>query len=310
MNPNQLVIILGATASGKTKLAVQIAKELNGEIISADSRQVFKRMDIGTGKDLAEYQIGETLIPYHLIDILEPGERYNVDAFKNYFYSSYQSIVEKKKLPILCGGTGMYIHSILQNQLYTAVPANLYFRAKLEALSKDELIEKLSKYPVKNTQHADQSSIKRLIRAIEIAEYLNEHEIVSPERPKIESIVFGLKNEVERTRSNILSRLQQRLQNGMIEEVESLLAIGVSKEMLVFYGLEYKFIASYLSGEIDYPDLNVKLGIAIRQFAKRQNTFFRKMEKDGVRINWLDASLPVDTLKRQVLEKLSDSKNF
>ncbi|GGI25904.1 tRNA (adenosine(37)-N6)-dimethylallyltransferase MiaA [Pedobacter mendelii] len=305
MSENTLIIILGATASGKTKLAVQVAIELNGEIISADSRQVFKKMNIGTGKDLAEYSIGDKSIPHHLIDILEPGQRYNVDAFKNDFYNAYQSVMDRIKQPILCGGTGMYIHSILQNQLYTNVPVDVDLRLLLDNFSKEELIDKLSFYPIENTSHADNSSKKRLIRAIEIAEYLEYNKIEEVERPEIKPLIFGLKNEVEQTRFNIIKRLELRLNNGLIEEVRDLLAAGVSREMLILYGLEYKFIVNYLTGELSYNELKLKLGIAICQFAKRQNTFFRKMEKDGVLINWLDASSPINQLKQQVLEKCS-----
>jgi len=305
MPDNSLLIILGATASGKTKLAVEMANELDGEIISADSRQIFKQMDIGTGKDLNEYLIGDKIIPHHLIDILEPGERYHVDAFKNDFYKAFQSIIEKEKKPILCGGTGMYIHSLLQNQNYTAVPVNINFRNELELSSKDELVNVLSKYQSDSASSVDLSAKKRLIRAIEIAEYLKYNKLEIVERPEIKPIIFGLKNKVEITRSNILKRLDTRLQNGMIEEVQNLLAQGISKEILVFYGLEYKFIVSHLSGELSFDELTMKLGIAICQFAKRQNTFFRKMEKDGVLINWLDASAPLNLLKQQILEKVS-----
>ncbi|WP_316760408.1 tRNA (adenosine(37)-N6)-dimethylallyltransferase MiaA [Pedobacter aquatilis] len=305
MPDNSLLIILGATASGKTKLAVEMATELDGEIISADSRQIFKQMDIGTGKDLNEYLIGNEIIPYHLIDILEPGERYHVDAFKNDFYKAFQSIIEKGKKPILCGGTGMYIHSLLQNQNYTAVPVNINFRNELEFSSKDELVNVLSKYQSDSASSVDLSSKKRLIRAIEIAEYLKYNKLEIVERPEIKPIIFGLKNKVEITRYNILKRLDTRLQNGMIEEVQNLLVQGISKEILIFYGLEYKFIVSYLSGELSFDELKMKLGIAICQFAKRQNTFFRKMEKDGVLINWLDASAPLNLLKQQILEKVS-----
>ena len=305
MPDNSLLIILGATASGKTKLAVEMANELDGEIISADSRQIFKQMDIGTGKDLNEYLIGNEIMPHHLIDILEPGERYHVDAFKNDFYKAFQSIIEKEKKPILCGGTGMYIHSLLQNQNYTAVPVNINFRNELEFLSKDELVNVLSKYQSDSASSVDLSSKKRLIRAIEIAEYLKYNKLEIVERPEIKPIIFGLKNKVEITRSNILKRLDTRLQNGMIEEVQNLLVQGISKEILIFYGLEYKFIVSHLSGELSFDELKMKLGIAICQFAKRQNTFFRKMEKDGVLINWLDASAPLNLLKQQILEKVS-----
>lgn len=304
MATNPLVIILGATASGKTKLAVEVANELNTEIISADSRQVFKHMDIGTGKDLADYNINGKVISHHLINILESGEKYNVDGFKNDFYNAFQSITNKGKLPILCGGTGMYVHSLLQNQTYTAVPVNSDLRLMLDIFTKEDLIIRLKKYPEERSKHVDFSSKKRLIRAIEIAEYLSNNELIKVERPEINPIIFGLKNEVEQTRFNVLKRLEFRLQNGMIEEVMDLLKMGVSKETLIFYGLEYKFIVSYLSNELSYSELKLKLGIAICQYAKRQNTFFRKMEKDGVLINWLDASKPINILKQQVLEKV------
>lgn len=308
MEEKPLLIILGATASGKTKLAVQVAEALSGEIISADSRQVFKRMNIGTGKDLAEYSINNKVIPYHLIDILEPGERYHVDAFKNDFFEAFEKISSLGKLPILCGGTGMYIHSILQSQPYTAVPVNQTLRDELDLLSKDELVIKLGKCNEEYVSHVDKSSKKRLIRAIEIGEYLNHNTLEKKDFPKFNPLVFGLKSEVERTRTNILKRLDYRLKNGMIEEVERLIKDGTSKETLIFYGLEYKFIVMYLAGELTFDELQLKLGVAICQFAKRQNTFFRKMEKDGISINWLDAKLETSHLKQQILEMVSINK--
>ncbi|OWK70529.1 tRNA (adenosine(37)-N6)-dimethylallyltransferase MiaA [Pedobacter sp. AJM] len=299
-----LIIILGATASGKTRLAVQVAGQLNGEVISADSRQVFRKMNIGTGKDLHEYKINNKIIPHHLIDILDPGERYHVDAFKNDFYHAFETIKSKNKWPILCGGTGMYIHSLLQNQPYTAIPINDALRSELLSFEKDQLVELLSNYPEAHTAHADRSSRKRLIRAIEIAAYLKNHDIKEKITPEIRPVIFGLKNQIEITRAKILSRLDQRLENGMIEEVESLIAGGVPKDILVFYGLEYKFITNYLDGLLNYQELKSALGIAICQYAKRQNTFFRKMEKDQVNIHWLDASFPAQALTQQITDKI------
>lgn len=309
MDHHNLIIILGATASGKTKLAVSIADVLNGEIISADSRQVFKRMDIGTGKDLQEYHINGKKIPHHLIDILSPGERYHVDAFKNDFYQAFESIIKKNKIPILCGGTGMYIHSLLQNQAFTAIPVNQQFRDQLNLLSKEELILKLQHDKNQGTNHVDLSSKKRLIRALEVADYLKYHTLEVVERPEVKPIIFGLKNEVEIIRAKILARLDQRFKAGLIEEVEQLIKEGISKEMLVFYGLEYKFIVNYLDGLFTFDELKLRLGIAICQYAKRQNTFFRKMEKDNVEIIWLDASAPANLLQHQILEKVSVKLN-
>lgn len=305
MDQHNLIIILGATASGKTKLAVNVADALNGEIISADSRQIFKRMDIGTGKDLQEYHINGKIIPYHLIDILVPGERYHVDAFKNDFYKAFESITGKNKIPILCGGTGMYIHSLLQNQTFTAIPVNQQLRDQLNLLSKDALISKLQNDKSQNSDHVDLSSKKRLVRALEIAEFLKHNKLETLERPVLKPIIFGLKNEVEVTRANILTRLNERFKAGLIEEVVQLLKEGISKEMLVFYGLEYKFIVNYLDGLFTLDELKLKLGIAICQYAKRQNTFFRKMEKDSFEIIWLDASAPVNLLQQLVIEKVS-----
>lgn len=309
MDQHNLIIILGATASGKTKLAVQVAHALHGEIISADSRQVFKSMDIGTGKDLEEYTIKGTTIPYHLIDILEPGERYHVEAFKNDFYQAFDEISKRGKLPVLCGGTGMYVHSLLQNQAFTAIPVNQVLRDELDLLTKEELVLQLQSDTDQNTQHVDLSSKKRLIRALEIAAYLKENELETVDRPVLKPLIFGLKNEVEVTRAKILERLEARFKAGLIEEVEQLLKSGISKEMLIFYGLEYKFIVNYLDGQLTLAELKLRLGIAICQYAKRQNTFFRKMEKDSVNIIWLDASLSANQLKQLVLQKVSESFN-
>jgi tRNA dimethylallyltransferase len=304
MSENPLLIILGPTASGKTKLAVALADELNGEIISADSRQVFKDMDVGTGKDLNEYQLNGRVIPYHLINIKEAGEKYHVNAFKEDFYTAFSEISGRNKLPILCGGTGMYIHSVLQNHEFTAIPVNDTLRKGIQTFSKEQLQDKLNAYPEKLRLHADYSSSKRLIRAIEIADYLTHNELIKIARPTINPVIIGLQSEVETRRNRIIARLDERLKTGLIEEVESLLARGISKEILTFYGLEYKFVASYLANEMDFSTLKERLGIAICQFAKRQMTFFRKMEKDGVQIKWLNADDNPTKLKEIAIDYL------
>jgi tRNA dimethylallyltransferase len=288
MVKNPLLVLLGATASGKTKLAVKLADALNGEIISADSRQVFRGMDIGTGKDLGEYEINGKRIPYHLIDIKEAGERYNVNAFKEDFYKVFELISNKGALPVLCGGTGMYVHSILQNHEYTAIPVDDALRNSLLTWDIKSLKQKLGKYPDEFISHADLSSHKRLIRAIEIAEYLSAHKLEVVQRPVIAPFVAGLTADVEHRRSRVIKRLNDRLNEGLIDEVRGLLDAGVPGEMLSFYGLEYKFVTAYIFGELSYSDLRERLAVAICQFAKRQMTFFRKMERDGVKINWFN----------------------
>lgn len=309
MDQNPLLVILGPTASGKTKLAVSIADQLNAEIISADSRQVFKEMDIGTGKDLQEYDLNGKTIPHHLIDIRDAGDSYNVNAFKDDFYSIFERLTAESKLPIICGGTGMYIHSILKHQPYTAIPVNMELRSSLPAKDIIALRRLLAKYPSSFTAHADLSSSKRITRAIEIADYLNNNVFVEQERPEISPLVIGLISDVPSRRERILKRLNERFDHGLIAEVEGLLARGVSREMLTFYGMEYKFITGYLYKEHTLLELQDKLYIAICQFAKRQMTFFRKMEKDGIKIHWFNTDLGMDQLKKDII-KLYDEYNW
>lgn len=297
-----LLVVLGPTASGKTKLAVRLAEALKGELISADSRQVFKDMDIGTGKDLKEYERNGQQIPYHLINIREAGGKYNVNEFKEDFYRVFEDLNSREVLPILCGGTGMYMHSVFQDHEYTAIPVNEPLRVELRLKDIEGLRTILKSYPLELTQHADLSSFKRLIRAIEIAEYLSHHELTAVKRPLIKQFVIGLTSDVSLRRKKILSRMEARLEEGMIEEVKGLIEKGVDPEVLTFYGLEYKFIVAYLSGTLDYDELKLQLGIAICQFAKRQMTFFRKMEKDGVVIHWFDTDQDSDQLFKQVME--------
>lgn len=299
MEQNSLLIILGATASGKTKLAIELAKSLSTEVISADSRQVFKGMDIGTGKDLKELE--EAKIPFHLIDILPAGESYHVNAFKEDFYTAFKLIADQQKIPILCGGTGMYIHSLLQNSEFTAVPRNEGLRITLQELDKSKLIERIKEYQADLIAHVDFSSAKRLIRAIEIADYLQNNTLEIVTKPAINPLVIGLVDDLETRRTKISKRLAHRLNEGLIEEVERLIENGVPIDKLIFYGLEYKFVALYLTKQIDYSTLKENLTIAICQFAKRQMTFFRKMEKDGVKIHWLQADKELFMLKEEAL---------
>ncbi|WAC40480.1 tRNA (adenosine(37)-N6)-dimethylallyltransferase MiaA [Pedobacter sp. SL55] len=308
MSDKNLLIVLGSTAVGKTKLAVQLAQYFGGELISADSRQVFTGMDIGTGKDLSEYVVNGIQVPYHLIDIKKAGERYHVNAFKEDFYQAFEEITGRQKLPVLCGGTGMYIHTLLQNHQLTSIPVNENLRQQLMPLHKEQLKSKLYEFPLELRTHVDDSSSKRLIRAIEIAQFLSENgKLELQKRPALKPLVIGLFNDVATRRDKILSRLNDRLANGLVEEVQTLLTKGVSEEMLVFYGLEYKFVVSYLKNEMDLATLKERLGIAICQFAKRQMTFFRKMEKDGVQINWIEAVEDKLAIKNQAINLIEQN---
>lgn len=300
------MIVLGPTASGKTKLAVRLALELNGEIISADSRQVFRGMNTGTGKDLDEYTVAERTVPHHLIDICNAGEKYNVDRFKEDFYQVFQTLTGDGKLPILCGGTGMYIHSILQQHDFTSIPVDPDLRNTFMETPVEALRDKLKTYPKALIMHVDQSTRKRLIRAIEIAEYLRTKRFVPKQRPLLKPTIVGLDDSIPIRREKIYDRLERRFEQGLIAEVEGLLEQGVSKDMLNFYGLEYKMVVSFLNHDMTYQELKEKLYIGICQYAKRQMTFFRKMEKDGVKIRWYQASTPLDELCKLVLSTLKN----
>ena len=293
-NLSPLITILGPTASGKTKLAVALAHKINGEIISADSRQVYRGMDIGTGKDLADYQVFGQEIPYHLIDICEAGEKYNVFEFQKDFSTTYQNIIKKGKTAILCGGSGQYLASVLEDYKFTAVPVNQNLRDELDLKTDDELEHIYHQITTEFSGIAKIESRKRLIRAIEINQYLSENKDFNPASYKHDSIIFGLDLPVELRRQKITERLNQRLENGLIEEVETLLKSGISSETLTYYGLEYKFVVDYLFDRYDFDTFVQLLQTAIHQFAKRQMTFFRKMEKDGLKINWIDATLPTN----------------
>jgi len=282
--PEDVLIILGPTASGKTKLAVELAQQLNGEIISADSRQVYRHMNLGTGKDLHEYQN----IPYHLIDILDPGEKYNIDAFVSDFQEAYQSILHRDKRVIVCGGTGFYIQSLLQPQPFIHVPINPELRAEFEKLDKEELLALLDKQVLPRNFKADVSTRKRIIRAIEICAYVSSNpDFEINNTYPFGYKVLGLNPDLDLRRARISKRLKERLNEGMLDEVKALLDRGISHEELEYYGLEYKYISYYLKGMLSYDDFFKKLETEIHRYAKRQMTYFRKMEKDGIKINWI-----------------------
>lgn len=298
---NPLLTILGPTASGKTCLAASLANALDAEIISADSRQVYRDMDIGTGKDLSEYTIGEKHIPYHLIDIVDAGYKYNVYEYQRDFMRVYTSIQERNKQAILCGGTGLYLESVLRGYKLLPVPANQDLRNSLEGKSLEELTRVLSGYKqLHNTTDVD--TAKRAIRAIEIEEYYHNKPELQPEQPKMSSLVFGLALDREERRKRISQRLKARLKEGMIEEVKSLLNSGVPAEDLIYYGLEYKYVTLFIIGALTYHEMYEKLEIAIHQFAKRQMTWFRGMEKRGTEIHWLDALSGIDGNVRKILD--------
>ena len=294
----RMITILGPTASGKTPVAACLAAMIGGEIISADSRQVYRRMDIGTGKDLADYTVDGRQVPYHLIDIREPGTKYNLFEYQQDFFDAYQQIQERGAVPILCGGTGLYIEAVLKGYKLSPVPQNQELRCSLEGKSLDELTQMLTDIKIKTGSNmhntTDVDSCQRAIRAIEIETYNLEHPTPRRELPSVDSVIIGIDINRDLRREKITRRLKARLEEGMVDEVRALLDEGISAEDLIYYGLEYKFITEYLIGQTSYEEMFQRLEIAIHQFAKRQMTWFRGMERRGFTIHWISATLSMD----------------
>lgn len=320
-----MITILGPTASGKTSLAAALALHINGmdssmwggdthgaEIISADSRQVYRGMDIGTGKDLEDYTVGGKLIPYHLIDICDAGTKYNLFQYQQDFYDAYQDITHRGVLPILCGGTGLYIESVLKGYHLSPVPQNPALRSSLEGKTLEELTDMLVDLKAKNGSNmhnrTDVDTAQRAIRAIEIETYNLEHPMPERELPAVDSLVIGVSIDRDARRDKITRRLKQRLENGMVEEIKGLLDRGIPAENLLYYGLEYKFITEYVIGKTSYEEMLKGLEIAIHQFAKRQMTWFRGMERRGFTIHWIDALQPMEQKVEQVLELMKSNQ--
>ena len=308
----RMITILGPTASGKTPLAAALAVRIGGEIISADSRQVYRKMDIGTGKDLGDYVVrsqesGDSInVPYHLIDIREPGTKYNLFEYQQDFFDVYQTIRSRGVVPILCGGTGMYIEAVLKGYHLSPVPQNQALRDSLGGKSLAELTEMLKELKVKtgskmhNTTDVD--SCQRAIRAIEIETYNVEHPMPRRELPPVDSLIIGVNIDRELRREKITRRLKVRLEDGMVDEVKALLDEGIPAEDLIYYGLEYKFVTEYLTGQLTYDEMFSRLEIAIHQFAKRQMTWFRGMERRGFEIHWIDATLPMEEKIERIIQ--------
>ena len=307
---HKMITILGPTASGKTPVAARLAAEIGGEVISADSRQVYRRMDIGTGKDLADYTVsqrdGSFVIPYHLIDIREPGTKYNLFEYQQDFFDVYQQIRSRGAVPILCGGTGLYIEAVLKGYHLSPVPQNQPLRDSLEGKSLEELTQMLTDLKTRTGSNmhntTDVDSCQRAIRAIEIETYNLEHPTPRRELPPVDSLIIGIDIDRELRREKITRRLKARLEEGMVAEVQALLDEGIPAEDLIYYGLVYKFVTEYLKGQTSYDEMFTRLEIAIHQFAKRQMTWFRGMERRGFKINWIDATLPMEDKINRIIE--------
>ena len=300
-----LITILGPTACGKTRLAVALADRLGGEILSADSRQVYRGMDIGTGKDLADYRVGDRIIPFHLIDIAEPGSKYNVYEFQGDFLKAYRGVVERGAQPIMCGGTGLYLESVLRGYRLIPVPENPELRRSLEGKTLAELTEILKGYKaLHNTTDVD--TCKRAIRAIEIEECYRNTPVEAGGFPALKSLNIGVDISRDMRRELISSRLEKRLNEGMIDEVKGLLDRGISADDLIYYGLEYKYVTLYVTGRLEYKYLLQELEVAIHQFAKRQMTWFRGMERRGIKIEWIPFEWPMDRKVDRIVELMGD----
>lgn len=301
-----MLAVVGPTACGKTSLAVDLALSIDGaEIISADSRQVYRGMDIGTGKDLAEYTRGDVTVPSYLLDIVDAGEKYNLFEFQHDFLKAYEDIKARGAFPVMCGGSGLYVESVLRGYRLLPVPENPELRARLEEKSLEELTAILAGYKSLHN-NTDTDSKKRAIRAIEIEEYYLNCPVEERSFPQINALVVGVSVDREVRRERISRRLRERLKEGMVEEVRALLDSGLDPEQLIYYGLEYKYLTLYLTGAMGYDDMVRGLEIAIHQFAKRQMTWFRGMEKRGVDIRWVDASLERGQLVEQIKKMLYD----
>ena len=302
----KMITILGPTASGKTSLAAALAARIDAEIISADSRQVYRGMTIGTGKDLDDYRQGDRLIPYHLIDICEPGTKYNLFQYQQDFHLIYNNIVARGVRPILCGGTGLYIESVLKGYALSPVPQNQALRDKLADKSLAELTEMHEDLKRRNHSvmhnRTDVDTAQRAIRAIEIETYNLEHPTDNRTLPPIDSVIIGVDINREERRRKITQRLKQRLEEGMVDEIRQLLDRGIAPENLIYYGLEYKFVTEYVIGKTSYEEMFRQLEIAIHQFAKRQMTWFRGMERRGFTIHWIDALDPMDSKVAQIMD--------
>ena len=303
MDTYQLITVLGPTASGKTTFAAALAARLNTEIISADSRQIYRSMDIGTGKDLADYTVNGKTIPYHLIDICDPGYKYNVFEYQHDFFRAYETIRKKGKLPILCGGTGMYIEAVLKGYRLLDVPQNPGLRESLKDKSLLELEQILAGYKVLHNK-TDVDTAQRAIRAIEIEEYYKNEAPDVNEYDPINSLIIGIDIDRELRREKISRRLRVRLDEGMVNEVRKIIDSGVKPEDLIYYGLEYKYLTLYIIGKLSYEDMISQLEISIHQFAKRQMTWFGGMERRGSTIHWIDATLPTEEKIEKTLELL------
>lgn len=299
-----LWVLVGPTASGKTRLAVHLADRIGAEILSGDSRQVYRGMDIGTGKDLSEYAVDGRSVPYHLIDIVEPGTQYNLFEYQRDFRAAWEDLQQRSVSGVLCGGSGLYVESVLRSYRLDAVPPNPTLRERLESLSLEALKALLATYKtLHNTTDVD--TVKRAVRAIEIEAYYREHTSAQETVPPIPSVVFGLQLDREVRRERISRRLRERLQEGMVEEIQGLLTRGIAPEQLLYYGLEYKYVTLYVTGALSYADAVRQLEIAIHQFAKRQMTWFRGMENRGIHIHWLDALDPVEVNVQRMLETVN-----
>ncbi|WP_346862887.1 tRNA (adenosine(37)-N6)-dimethylallyltransferase MiaA [uncultured Draconibacterium sp.] len=288
-----LVTVLGPTATGKTGLAAHFAARMNGEVISADSRQVYRGMDLGTGKDYEDYFVDGVEVPSHLVDIEAAGVHYNVYRFQTDFIKVFHEINSREKLPVLCGGSGLYLEAVLKNYRLIEVPPNKELRKELEGKTLEELIEILKDLKPELHNHTDVETDRRAIRAIEIEKYYAENPKDDSEMPNINSLNIGIDFDREMRRQRITTRLKQRLEEGMLDEVQKLLDSGLAPEQLIYYGLEYKFLTLHLIGELTFDEMFSKLEIAIHQFAKRQMTWFRGMEKRGTKIHWINGHLPM-----------------
>jgi len=306
MNTNfDMLTILGPTASGKTSLAARMAYILKGHIISADSRQVYRGMDLGTGKDLADYEVDGEKIPYHLIDIVDAGYKYNVFEYQHDFLEVYQQLKEENIFPVFCGGSGMYLEAVLKGYKLINVPVNEELRGKLKSMSDEQLITQLKTYKkLHNTTDID--TRKRMERAIEIEEYYLKNKEHDDYFPKINSLIVGVKFDRDSRRKKISQRLKQRLDEGMVEEVKALLDNGISPDDIIYYGLEYKYLTQYIIGQLSYDEMFSGLETAIHQFAKRQMTWFRGMERKGFKIHWIDGYAPMQEKTARILKLMGE----